>query len=103
LKGAESFIESFRRLQQFQVQAIAVNLPMYSKGKELGHVYKPELWPQVSNLLIFEMGKRAWSLYQLYVTNVFLALDRHPCFPNLQVALPTPVDDQVMSSAKFYF
>src|SRR5271170_5291266 len=93
-------IESFRRLQQFQSQAIAMKLPMYSQGKEMGYVYNPELWPGVSYLLIFEMAKRAWSLYKLYVTNVFLALDRHPCFPNLQVEAPKPVDDQVLSFAK---
>ena len=72
-----------------------MNLPMYSKGKDLGAVYKPELWPHTSSLIIFEMSKRAWSLYKLYVTNVFLTLDRHPCFPNLRVELPKPVDDQV--------
>ena len=66
----------------------------------MGCIYKPELWPQVSHLVIFEMAKRAWSLYSLYVTNIFLALDRRPCFPPMQVEPPKPVDDQVFASVK---
>jgi hypothetical protein len=78
-----------------------MNLCTYSNDREMGCLYKPELWPQVSQLLIFEMAKRAWSVYKLYVTNVFLALDRRPRFPPMQVDPPKPVDDEVFSSAKF--
>jgi len=78
-----------------------MRLSTYPNGRDMSCIYKPELWPQVSYLVVFEMAKRAWSLYKLYVVNVFLALDRRPCLPPMQVEAPKPVDDQVLPFAMF--
>ena len=68
---------------------------MYSKEKLPGALYEPELWPQVSYLVISEMAKRAWSLYFSYDVTVILGLGLDPLFLKLQVEPPRPVDDQV--------
>ena len=88
-------VEGFRRLQQFQTQAIALNLSRYSEGKYPGDVYDPELWPEVSNLVMFEIAKRAWSLFKVYLNNICLDLGRRAPFYNLDVGSPKPVDDTV--------
>lgn len=89
------FEEGFRRLLHFQTQAIALNLSLYSEGRDPGVAYDPELWPEVSNLVIFEMAKRAWSLFKVYTNNVCLELGRRAPFYELEVRKPKPVDDTV--------
>jgi hypothetical protein len=96
---AENPLEAFRRLQQCETQAISLNLALYMVGKDPRLVHDPELWPQTSNLIIFEMAKRAWSLFKIYVVNVFLALGRRSSCYELGVESPRPVDDEVRFSS----
>ena len=88
-------IEGFRRLQQFETQAISLNLALYMDGKDPRLVHDPELWPQTSNLIMFEMAKRAWALFKVYLINVFLALGRRSSWYEVAVESPKPVDDEV--------
>jgi len=60
-----------------------------------GLTYDPQLWPKVSNLIIFEMAKRSWALFQVYVNNVCVTLGRRARFYKLDLDPPKPVDDQV--------
>jgi hypothetical protein len=87
--------EGFRRLQQVQTQAIALNLSFYSKGKDPSEVYDAELWGQVPHLIIFEIAKRAWSVFKIYLNNVYLDLGRRPDFYDLEIERPKSVDDAV--------
>lgn len=93
--GADLNLEGFRRLQQFETQAISLNLALYMDGREPRLVHDPELWPRTSNLIIFEMAKRAWSLFKVYVVNAFLALGRRSSYYELGVESPKSVDDEV--------
>ena len=88
-------IEGFRRLQQFETQAITLNLGLYMDEKDPRLVHDPELWPQTSNLVMFEMAKRAFSLFKVYLINAFLALGRRSSCYELSVEAPKPVDDEV--------
>ena len=99
---ANQLVEGFRRLQQFQSQAIALNLSLYARGKDPGIVYDPELWPHVSNLIIFEMSKRAWSLFKVYLNTTCLDLGRRANLCDLEVDGPKPVDDTVQSLHIFF-
>jgi hypothetical protein len=96
--GANIIVEGFRRLQQFETQAISLNLALYMDEKDPRLVHDPELWPQTSNLIMFEMAKRAWSLFKVYLINAFLALGRRSSWYELAVDTPKPVDDEVQVS-----
>jgi len=58
-------------------------------------VHDPEVWPQTSNLIMFEMAKRSWVLFKVYLINAFLALGRRSSWYELAVERPKPVDDEV--------
>jgi len=66
-------------------------------------IYDPELWPNVSNLVVWEMVKRAWSLFKIYFNYVCLVLGRRANFYDLEVDRPTRVDDTVLSKLQGYF
>jgi hypothetical protein len=65
------------------------------EGKDPGLVHDPELWPQASNLIIFEMAKRTYSLFKVFSVNLFLALGRRSSCYELGVESPRSVDDEV--------
>ena len=74
---------------------MAIGLSRWIAGKEPGMFYDPELWPEVSNLVIFEMAKRAWSVFKIYFTNLSLELGDRPYFLDIDVGRPKPVEDIV--------
>jgi len=99
---ASLILEGFRRLQQFQTQAISLNLPFYSKSRDsVTEVYDAELWGQVPNLIILEIVKRAWSVFKIYLGNVYLDLGRRPDYYDLEMDRPKPVDDAVPGNFSF--
>ena len=102
LLQASLIAEGFRRLQQFQTQAISLNLPFYSKSRDsITEVYDAELWGQVPNLIILEIVKRAWSVFKIYLGNVYLDLGRRPDYYDLEMERPKPVDDAVSFNISF--
>ena len=102
LLQASLIAEGFRRLQQFQTQAISLNLPFYSKSRDsVTEVYDAELWGQVPNLIILEIVKRAWSVFKIYLGNVYLDLGRRPDYYDLEMDRPKPVDDAVPGNFSF--
>jgi len=88
--------EGFRRFNNFHTQAVAVNLSRWSEKHEAGMIYDLELWPEVSNLIMFEMAKRAWSVFKSYSNNLCLELARRPHFQDIEVERPKPVEDSYL-------
>jgi hypothetical protein len=102
LLQASLIAEGFRRLQQFQTQAISLNLRFYSKSRDsITEVYDAELWGQVPNLIILEIVKRAWSVFKIYLGNIYLDLGRRPDYYDLEMDRPKPVDDAVSFNISF--
>lgn len=93
-------LEAYRRLHCFQTQAIALNFARKLEEKEPTDLYDQDLWPGVTNLVIYEMAKRSWSLFKLYLSSVALELGRSANFDSLDIERPILVDDDV--SRKVY-
>ena len=63
--------------------------------KEMYDPYDQDLWPGVSVMVIYEMAKRSWAMFKVYLSNVAMELGRHTNFDDMQIELPRPVDDEV--------
>ena len=63
-------------------------------------MYDHELWPGVTNLLLQQMAKRAWSMFKLYLSNVALELGTRSNLSSMEVDLPALVDDEVRCCLK---
>jgi hypothetical protein len=88
-------LEAYRRLHCFQTQAIALNFARKLEEKDPTELYDQDLWPGVTNLVIYEMAKRSWSLFKLYLSSVALELGRSANFDSVEIERPTLVDDDV--------
>ena len=59
-------------------------------------LYDQDLWPGVTNLIVSEMAKRAYTMFKLYLSNVALELGRSPNFDDsMNVGSPAEIDDDV--------
>jgi len=72
-----------------------LNLSRAFEEKEPTALYDQDLWPGVTNLVVYEMAKRSWSMFKLYLSNVALELGRSANFEPLEIERPTLVDDDV--------
>ena len=94
-RNSNWYLEAFRRLQNFQTQAIALDLTRYLNEMDPTKLYDTDLWPGVTTLIISEMAKRSWTMFKLYLSKVALELGRSSNFDTLEIQAPTSVDDEV--------
>jgi hypothetical protein len=88
--------EAFRKLQNFQTQALGINLSRALDDMDPMELYDQDLWPGVTNLIVSEMAKRAYTMFKLYLSNVALELGRSPNFDDsMNVGSPAEIDDDV--------
>jgi hypothetical protein len=88
-------LEAFRRLQNFQTQAIALDLARFLNEMDPTNLYDTDLWPGVTNLIVSEMAKRSWTMFKLYLSKAALELGRSSNFDTMEIQVPTLVDDEV--------
>ena len=93
-----TLVEAFRRLNQFQTQAVALDLRQVLNDGNLEEFYEPDLWPGVTRLVVHEMAKRSWSMFRVYLGNVAMELGRQSNFYDMEILPPTLVDDEVCNS-----
>ena len=89
------FVEAFRRLNQFQTQAVALNLRQALNKRNPEELYDQDLWPGVTQLVVSEMAKRSWSMFRVYLSNVAMELGRRSNFYEMDIPSPKLVDDEV--------
>jgi hypothetical protein len=89
------FAEAFRRLNQFQTQAVALNLRQALNKRNPEEFYDQDLWPGVTQLVVSEMAKRSWSMFRVYLSNVAMELGRRSNFYEMDIPSPKLVDDEV--------
>jgi hypothetical protein len=94
---AHKFPEAFRRLHQFQAQAIALNPKTLfnEEDTDLSAFHNQDIWPGVTKLVVSEMVKRSWSMFKVYLSHVAMELGRPTAFSGIEISLPTVVDDEV--------
>jgi len=63
--------------------------------RDMCNYYDSDLWPGVSVLVVFEIAKRSWCMFKMYLSNVAADFGWHSNFVNMHVEEPTPVDDEV--------
>lgn len=94
-RNSDWYLEAFRRLQNFQTQAIALDLGRALNDMDPINLYDPDLWPGVTTLIVSEMAKRSWTMFKLYLSKVALELGRTSNFDTMEIQAPTLVDDEV--------
>ena len=82
-------------MNQFQTQAVALNLRRVLEEKNDDELYESDLWPGVTRLVVYEMAKRSWSMFRVYLSNVAMELGRRPNFYHMEIPPPVMVDDEV--------
>ena len=89
-------LEAYRRLQNCQTQALALDLPRRLDDMDPMELCDQDLWPGVTNLILSEIAKRSWSVFKLCLSNVALELGLSPNFNSMEVGRPMLIDDEVI-------
>lgn len=92
-------VEAFRRLNQFQTQAVALDLRRVLEERNAEEFYEPDLWPGVTRLVVYEMAMRSWSMFRVYLSNVAMELGRRANFYDMEIPPPTLIDDEVCNAS----
>ena len=88
-------------MNQFQTQAVALNLKRLLDQKNPEALYESDLWPGVTRLVVYEMAKRSWSMFRVYLSNVAMDLGIRSNFYDMKIPPPVMIDDEVwISTAK---
>jgi len=75
---------------------LGINLQRALDDMDPTELYDQDLWPGVTNLIVSEMAKRAYTMFKLYLSNVALELGRSPNFDDsMNVGSPAEIDDEV--------
>ena len=97
--------EAFRRLQNFQTQALSLNLSHALKEmrKKSDVSYDYDLWPDVTNFIVIQMVARAWCMFKSYLSSVALELGLlSNIATDMEIdcveLLPQEIDDEVRTS-----